>query len=69
MSNKIKGFTVVLDRDVSEEYFDRIKEAIEMMRYVDHVEPSLSCADDYIVEFNTKSKLRDKFYGFIKENL
>ena len=57
MSEKIKGFTVTLDQSVSEEYSERVKEAIEMMAHVVSVKPSKDNIDDQI----NRDRLRHEF--------
>jgi len=46
---RVKGFTVTLERDVKEEDFQRIKEAVEMIIGIEHVEPSIATSEDFIV--------------------
>ena len=45
---RIKGFTVTLERDTKEEDFQRVQEAVEMIKGVIHVEPSLVTGNDHI---------------------
>lgn len=54
MTNRVKGFTVTLDRDVREDDFQRIKEAVEMITGVQHVEPSIVTHEDHM----TKQRLK-----------
>lgn len=69
MANKIKGFTVVLDKDYSSEYAEEIKNAIEMLRGVAHVETSVASSDDYIVETRTKIKISEDLIEFLQTKL
>jgi hypothetical protein len=67
MSEKIKGFTVTLDQSVSEEYADRLKEAIEMMAHVISVTPSKDNIDDQINRDRLKHEFTMKLLSFAKE--
>jgi len=67
MSKKIKGFTVTLDQSVSEEYAERVKEAIEMMAHVVSVKPSKDNVDDQINRDRLKHEFTMKILSFAKE--
>jgi len=48
MTDRVKGFTVTLENDIREDDFQRILEAVEMIKGVMHVEPSLVTGNDHI---------------------
>lgn len=48
MSNKICGFTVIFENSVSEEYMDRVRNAISIIDGVAKVEPVIESADAFI---------------------
>jgi hypothetical protein len=69
MTDRIKGFTVILDRDYRDDDFEYIKNAVQMIKGVKLIEPYVSDGGDYIIETKAKSEIRDKIYDFIKHNL
>jgi len=69
MTDRIKGFTIVLDKNYRDDDVETIKNAIEMIRGVSSVEPVVANMDDFIVEQRVKSELRAKFYEFLKKEL
>jgi hypothetical protein len=69
MTDRIKGFTVTLDKDYREDDVEVILNAVKMIRGVAHVEPSLSTAGDHMNRERIRLELREKFYDFMKENL
>lgn len=54
MTARVKGFTVTLDRDVREDDFQRIQEAVEMIVGVLNVEPVLATPNDFMVRTRLK---------------
>lgn len=54
---KVKGFTVTLDRDIKEEDFQRVQEAVEMITGVLHVHPSLATGQDHITKMRLKNDI------------
>lgn len=67
MTDRVKGFTVVLDKDYRIDDVETIINAIQMIKGVAHVEPSISNVDDTINQHRIKSEMREKFYKFYKE--
>lgn len=67
MTDKIKGFTVTLERDFNEDDVKVIMQAIQMIKGIAKVEPSLVKSDDVFNRNRIRYELRDKFYKFIKE--
>lgn len=68
MTDKIKGFVVTLEHDVREDDVQVITQAIEMIRGVASVEPSVSDTDDQMNRARIKSELRGKLYDFLQKN-
>lgn len=69
MTDRVKGFTVTLDKDIRIDDVEVILNAIAMIKHVAHVEPSISTSDDHFAQQRLRWELRDKFYDFMKENL
>ena len=69
MGHKVKGFTVTLEQDYSEEDVEIILNAVRMIRGVAHVEPSLTTCQDHMAKVRLKFEMKDKFYKFMKEYL
>ena len=68
MSDKIKGFTVTLEQDISIDDIGDIVSAINMIKYVASVEPSTSSIDDQMNRESVRFEYREKFRDFyIKE--
>lgn len=65
----IKGFTVVLDKDIGEEHAELIMLAIQQMKHVLKVVPVDTVPDDYFVEFRTKTEFAIKLQEFLKQEL
>lgn len=69
MSNRIKGFTVTLENDITEEMAEVISNTIKMIRNVADVTPSVTTVDDDINRSRIKNEIRSKFYKFLKDEL
>jgi len=67
MSDRIKGFTVTLERDIRDDDFQRIKEAVEMVKGVLHVEPSISTVNDHMVRTRLKHDITRNILKLIDE--
>ena len=67
MTDRVKGFTVTLERDVRDDDFQRIMEAVEMIQGVLHVEPSLSTPQDHMVRTRLKSDITRNILKLIDE--
>ena len=68
MTDRIKGFTVTLERDMREDDVEQLMAAMRYMKGVAHVEPSISSVDDHINQQRIKREMKSKFYKFIDEN-
>jgi hypothetical protein len=67
MTDRIKGFTVTLDRDIRDDDFQRILEAVEMIKGVAHVEPSITTSEDHMNRQRIKSELLTKMFRILHE--
>ena len=69
MTDRVKGFTVTLEKDIRIDDVEVIMDAIRMIRGIADVQPSISNHDDLINQMRVKSDLREKFLQFYKDNL
>lgn len=60
MTDRIKGFTVVLDNDYREDDVEAIRQAIQMVKGVLEVTPVLTSPDDYMNRARVSDELRSK---------
>ncbi len=65
--SRIKGFTVTLERNIKQEDFQRIQEAVEMIVGVQHVEPVLATGKDHIVRMRLKNDITRNILKLINE--
>ena len=64
---RVKGFTVTLERDIKEEDFQRVQEAVEMIIGVLHVEPVLATGKDHITRMRLKNDITRNILKIINE--
>ncbi len=69
MTDRVKGFTVVLDHDFRIDDVEIIQNAIAMIKGVKLVEPIIANSEDFVVEQRTKSEIKSKLLKFMKEEL
>ena len=69
MTDRVKGFTVVLERDIRIDDVEVIKTAIEMIRGVGSVEMHITTHEDHISRMQMKDEIRTKLFDFIKAEL
>lgn len=67
MTDRLIGFTVVLDRAIREDDAECIKEAIMMVKGVGSVEGVVQGSESFIAESRTKNDITQKLLKFIKE--
>jgi len=67
MTERVKGFTVTLERDVREDDFQQILEAVEMIKGVLHVEPVLVTHQDHMAKTRLKSDIVRNILKLIDE--
>ena len=61
MTDRLKGFVVVLNADIREDDAQPILDAIRQLRGVLTVQPIVAGIDDFIAEERAKQKFLDKF--------
>jgi hypothetical protein len=69
MTDRVKGFTVTLEKDIRIDDVEVIMQAIRMIRGIADVEPSISTSEDHMNRQRIKYELRDKFYKFMNNEL
>lgn len=69
MTDRLKGVTVTFTQDIRDDDAQQILKAIEMIRGVAHVEPSLVTPEDHMNRQVIKSEWRNKIYEFITKEL
>ena len=67
MTARAKGLTVTLERDIRVDDLQRIKEAVEMIVGVEHVEPVLATSEDFIVRQRLKHDITRNILKVIDE--
>ena len=67
MSDRVKGLTVVLDKDYREEDIEMIKELILQIKGVKTVKESIVNSDDLINRSRVTIEIKEKIYDFLKE--
>jgi hypothetical protein len=60
MTDRIKGFTVTLEKDIRIDDFEAILNAVKMIKGVASVEPSIATPDDHINRERIKMEVYDK---------
>jgi len=65
MTDKVKGFTVTLSNDIREDDFQAILEAVNMIKGVGHIEPSLVTSVDHMNRTKIKMELMSDIYELI----
>ncbi len=69
MSEKVKGFVVTLEHEITIDDAKIIMQAISMIKGVVDVEHSISNYDDYMNRQMIKSEIRGKFIEFYTKEL
>lgn len=65
MTDRIKGLTVVLDKDYREDDVEVIIQAISLLRGVQQVIPRESGHEDIMTEMRVKQKLKSEILDYI----
>ena len=68
MTDRVKGFTVTLDKDYRTDDVEAILNAVRMIQGVAHVEPSLVTMDDHMNRQVIKSQLLTKLFKILHED-
>lgn len=66
MTDRLKGFTVTLQKDIREDDAERIVQAIQMIKGVLDVEPSISTLEDHMNRMMIKQELKEKLWEALK---
>ena len=66
MSEGVSGFVVTFKNEVSGEYFDKIKSAIECFNAVIDVSPIMSDYNSYIIEERVKMEYKKKLFEVLR---
>lgn len=66
MTDRIKGFTVVLEKDIREDDFELYMQSISLLKGVQQVIPHETDHRDIIQEIRTKSEMKSALYELIK---
>ena len=66
MTARVKGFIITLEQDFREDDMDNLKSALEMYKYVAHVEPVLVTAEDHLNRMKIKMELTKKIFNVLK---
>ncbi len=69
MSRKIKGFTITLEEDISEEGIESVVSAIGMFKGVASVKPIESDYNDQMNRETIRYEFRSKFIAFYNDEL
>lgn len=69
MSNRIKGFTVILADNIREEDFDSIRNAVMCLKGVQDVTPHIVVPDDYIAASQATTKIVKKIFDFVHREI
>lgn len=69
MTDRLRGFTVLLDKDMRVDDFEVVKNAILMIKGVAQVDEVINDSSVYMTEMKVNSDIRNKLYKFITENL
>jgi len=67
VSNKIKGFTIILNEACSEEYAGHMKQALLMMKNVVGVEVHKQTGGDHLTRMSCEAEARRKMHDFIAD--
>ncbi len=66
MTDRLKGFIVMLDEDIREDDAQPILDAIRQIRHVQSVATMVSDADDWMARERVKIELKKKLYEALK---
>jgi len=66
MSDRHRGYIVILENDIKDEYSEEVINAIRMFKGVINVEPIVTNPDSLISEERAKRELRTKIFDILK---
>lgn len=67
MTDRLKGCTVVFDRDIRVDDVEALLNAIRMVKGVLRVEPSISTPDDWMAATRARTELLSKLNTWVSE--
>lgn len=67
MSDRIKGYIVILDKDYRDDDAEIIENAIKMIKGVKEITPSIVNSDDTINRIKIANEIKEKMYKLIDE--
>jgi len=68
MTDRVKGFTVTLDKDIRIDDVQPLMDAIGCMKHVIDVSPVIAeSTDEHIARVRISREVREKLYDLIKE--
>ena len=67
MTDRVKGFTVTLDKDYRVDDVEAILNAVRMIHGVAHVEPSITTSDDWMNRQSIRIEMEKKIYKALRE--
>ena len=67
MADRVKGFTVALDKDIRIDDVEFIINAIKMIKGVNNVSPLISDSSDFIARSRYKSEVQEKILKTLSE--
>lgn len=68
MTDRVKGFTVTLEKDIRIDDVEEILSAVRMIRGVAHVEPSIRTSEDHMNRQRIKGELLTKLFKILHED-
>lgn len=70
MTDRVKGFTVVLEKDIRIDDVQHVIDAIQMIKGVYMVKPVLAATgSDLVTELRMQGNIKEKLYKFIENDL
>ena len=67
MTDRIKGFTVALDKDIRIDDVEFIMNAIKMIRGISNVEPLVVDSNDFVARSRYRNEVLEKIYKTLDE--
>lgn len=67
MSDRINGFYVALDRDMRDDDFEYIKNAVLMIKGVYRIKENVDNIDDFIMRSRIHDEIQDDVYALLNK--
>lgn len=68
MSNKISGFTVTFEKGLSEEYMDRVKDSLLLIKGVISVDPSVEDIATFLGASQEARRITDAIISMVRSD-